>query len=473
MADSSAELRRIQEEIRRIEKEHRERLRSLRENYEARERKLRADFEVLLEKRGREAEETLNAALRRSEEELERVQKAYFAEIDASEKKAKKERDKYRAQMEKLASENAEALEKLRNAEKEREMKAHSACKETLLDTEEAKREAAEVPHEYFFPRQMELFTEELSKGRGFISQKMYEAAAAILSAAGLQMRTLREKTLKRQQEWETMYARYKALVISMYESLTAFREYTFVTLAGEFTLENDAIRDYWSSGAFSPIAVAVEKEYSLVRSIEENGHTAYLKKREPLSDYQVTKTIKEMEKLEKRMMAVRDVICAERGFSDERYIVGNHIADVYEEQGYEIDFCGFRDDNPTEVFEVAAMNRNAGEEAANDIHFTIVPERINGVTVRNRCIIWMGKKKLRDARLLVSLMSIAENRVREAERRAREKKKIVETVSGAGMNLLQAEQTDVPAAEERFKQEVSAGKLAEFYMKTIKLEMK
>ena len=459
MADMSAELQRLQEEIRKIEKENRERLRSLRENYEARERELRADYEELLKRRGREAEETLNAALRRSEEELERVQKAYFAEIDASEKKAKKEREKYRAQMEKLAAENAEALEKLQNAEKEREKKAHSACKETLLKTEEAKREASEVPHEYFFPRQMELFAEELSRGRSFISGKMYEAAAAIISAAGLQMRTLREKTLKRQQEWETMYARYKALVTRMYGKLSAFRERSFETPAGEFPLENDAVRDYWSAGAFSPTAAAAEKEYSLVQTIEESGHTAYLKKREPLSDYQVSKTIKEAEKLEKQLEAVMDVVNAERYFSDERYVTGNSLADLYEAQGYEIDICGFRDDNPTDIFEVIAVNRNLGGEAANDIRFTIFPERVNGVTVRNRCIIWMGKKEYPDANLLKALLDAAENRVMEA--------------SGGKLMVSRAEQEEVPGEVKRLTQEVSAGKLAEFYMKTVKVEMK
>ena len=459
MADASAELRRLERKLEELEAANNARLRSLRENYEERERKLRADYEALLKQRGQKAEEELRAALLASEKKLLKLQKEHFAEIEEAERRAKKEREKYRARMEELARENRDELEKIRKAEAEREEKAHSACHAMMLETEEAKREAEAVPHEYFFPRQMPLFIEELSKGRGFLGQKMYEAAAAIISAAGLQMKTLKEKTLKRQEEWETMYARYKAMVIGMHRDLTAFRKKTFETKAGEFTLENDAVRDFWCAGAFIPTAEAVEKAYALVRGIEENGHTAYLKAREPLSDYQVSKTIQEAEKLEKQLRAVMEVITAERTFSDERYVVGNRVADLYEEQGYEIDLCDFKDDNPLDVFEVIAMHRNAGGEGANDIRFTIIPERADGVVRRNRCIIWMGKQQLTDAVLLSQLFTTARGLFIRA--------------SANAIPAVQAKKEEVPLEVSKWKYEVSAGKLAEKYRKTVNIEVK
>ncbi len=459
MADASAELRRLEQKIKELERDHRKRLASLRENYEARERKLRAEYEELLERRGREAEEKVNLALRRSEEELERAQKEYFRQVEEAETKAKKEREKYLARMETLAAENKAEVDRIREEAEKQEKKAHKACQEIRLETEEARRETDELPHEYFFPRQMTLFGEEYARGRSFLGQRLYEAAAAIMSAAGLQMRTLAEKTRKRQQEWEAMYEQYKALVTSMYESLAAFRGASLNTAAGEFTLENDAIRDYWCGGAFTPAAQMAEKEYAVVRAIEENGHTAYLKKREPLSDYQVMKTIREAKKLEKQLQAAMDIIVAERSFSDERYVIGNRLADIYEGQGYDIELCGFRGDNPTDVFEVYAIFRSKGGEAANDIRFTIVPVRENGVTVRNRCFIWMGKMLMGDAALVEALFGTARERFREA--------------SGGRIPEETAGEKDLPAAERRLKQEISAGKLAEVYMKTVKLEIK
>lgn len=374
---------------------------------------------------------------RETEEEYSRrvrdFQERMLADMRAEYAKLQKQAEKVVHEQELKLRELSECNEELRTLLNE--MKAHEELidvnhkmhAEMLLEQLQENRSVTkEVPHEFFYRGEFDIIDSHAKQVPEEIKMEMYQAAAADASSVTLEFDLLRTKVEQALNEWILAFQDY-ARTIKTIQARISFLETNEVhTCVGDFKMIPKEL-DFWSSGTYLSYKSRMEESIRMVEEIERIGVVAYLKTQSGQQRKEIFAKVKEAKKWESELLGITNCIVSERLLSDERWLLAKKISEYLTRIGYEVVEKGFRladtetaskdwyqklklhQRNPMDCYDLVLTI-----QGRDLLKITFVPVRVNGVAVRNECIISLDAKTMIDRTLTDSVLETNIGRIRK-----------------------------------------------------------
>lgn len=400
VAGLKAEIRRLRSDIDWLNNEQNKLRNQLREASNIKIKELESQYKDLLRKKTAENEAVYAQRLHNIEVQMLNEYQDNIRKIREADEAASLEREIYLKQ---LKESNEELRREIEHIEEEEENRKHTSlyfAKKSLEEADVVQKNVEMEPHEFFFPEQLDIILEHLEKTQLFINNEMYGAAASMAEAAIVELELLEIKTRQKRHEWELLYQIYKELVERIHQKLTEFKEEELITRAGRFKL-SDKERTFWSREHFDSIESQINQAYDIVQNIEIIGINQYLKSGKAEKEYHFTRNIQNIRNLEDCLVAVITCIRNERIFSDERFVFGQAVAEMYSGRGYTILKDEYKHDaydkeNPMDSYEV-----EVSINGIDKMRISLVPRRENGVVISNECLVSEEVKTIYDDKLV------------------------------------------------------------------------
>lgn len=394
-----ATIRQLEDQIRDLRRQLEESDRSLR-NMRAeingintrRYEELRREYDRLLEQKTRQNALKYEQDLQRLQAEMAELDRRREQEVHQAIQTARREQSVLLGQLEEKNRELQNIVREIREKEQRQDRVSSSYSDKMIREAEDARRQASQLPHEFFFPQQFSIIQEHLARASELAERKMYEASAATADAARVEIELLLVKTIQKIAEWRELFDLYCEVVRRLHERLDSLRNIRLQTEAGLYSMVPKEL-DFWSQNLFSPISRQILDAYRTIDEIETSGINEYLKHQSSMTLFKLNRTLNEAEEIEIRLEAVDRCVRSERTFSDSRFMTGQRIIELLEDYGY-IDpvEAGFlkndgRED-PRDCYEILYK---VGE--LDELRISIVPVRRDGVCVENRFFVkWTVK---------------------------------------------------------------------------------
>ncbi|MBR0281854.1 MAG: hypothetical protein IJQ81_09705 [Oscillibacter sp.] len=374
----------------RMEREARERIQGIRQEM--------AQSLNRLDVRNRERVEALRG-------ELSREMRRSLEEIRRRDAQTQRERQELLRKLSDVNEELRRELDDMRRQEVRRNQLGGAMAKEAEEKARARASRVALLPHEFFCPGQLDVFREHLRFARTMMERRMFDAATAVADAALSELEILEINVREAQREWEELYHVYSSIIQELYDRLSQFQEERLRTVCGSFSLK-EADWEYWSGGEFRKVRDDILNAHKLIGDIEHcGGVTAYLNSGQAVREFQFSRQITSLYRMEERLQAVTQAIREERSLSDERFQMGRTVAESLRAVGYQIVSCRFRGqptEEPLESYDVTATANNLDR-----VTITFCPVRQHGVAVRNVCLIrtdlqsvsnaWIARKQAKE----------------------------------------------------------------------------
>lgn len=327
--------------------------------------------------------------VRAMQEEIGRELHQQMEQLRREDAAAQAERRRLLDELAQVERELKEELEEIRRQERRREEVSRETAERFCQEAEGQEKAAAETPHEFFCPGQLEIFREHLEAARTMLKSGMYDAAAASADAAAAELEILRINVREQQREWMEMFQTYRLLAGELYRTLEQFEREELETVCGRFRLKS-VERDYWSQERYGEVRDAVLAAWETVRELEDAVSTeAFLRSGRGVKGFQLTRQISALHRLSERLLAVMLCIRSERIYSDQRYVWGQEAAEQLEAAGYQVLDARFHGE-PEESIDCYEVTAAMGGDL---VTITFAPRREDGVTVENVCLLTLDAR--------------------------------------------------------------------------------
>lgn len=383
-AQLRAQIRELERQIRKLERNRDARLRQMEAAYSRRIQQIEAragQNEARTAQRVREIREELQEELRRHTEALHRASQ-----------QTQQERERLLREIQVVEQELQRQIQAIQDRDRRQAETTRAVAEQAVRQAREQARITDSVPHNFFCPGRFAICAEHLSHADESLAAQMLDAALAIAGAAQMELELLLLNAEERQREWEEMYQIYEALSIRLWESLVRFEKTPIVTpcIQEGFVL-NDDERAYWSMGHYAAIRQQAENAQALVEGIRQAPSVgAYLRGHTAVKGFQFSQQLTFLHRLSEQAAAVMTEIHSELYYSDQRLVLGAQAEELFHDLGYETLRAGFRGDpeDPMDCYEVSfSVNR------IDEVEVIFVPQRKDGVVLRNVCILAMNTK--------------------------------------------------------------------------------
>lgn len=346
--ESQARIRQMAEELRRMDTSHMESIRRLREGITA---EMQRNVEAI-----RQADQQSQAQRTRLFQELQQVNRELQEEVD-----------------------------RLRR-QQDRQQESGRATAEQVLGRAQAQARAVDAePHHLFCPSQFEVLQEHLSSAVCMLEMRLYDTAAAMADAVWTELELLGIQVRERQREWEQVYRIYDTIASSMYQAMETFETETIHTPLGSFALGDDD-RAYWSRDQYQPIRDSVAEAYRLVENVRNaDSITTFLRTHTVLQGFALNNQVSNLRRLNEQLTAVTLCIRSELFYSDQRCQMAEKAGNLLRTMGYQVGQPRFRGD-PEDLLDCCELT--ATINGIDTLALTFVPQREDGIVVRNICIL-------------------------------------------------------------------------------------
>lgn len=324
-------------------------------------------------------------SIRRLREELMAEMQRNVEAIRRADQQSQAQRTRLLQQLQQLNRELQEEMDRLRQ-QQGRQQESGRAVAEQLLGRARAQAMAVErEPHQLFCPSQFEVLQEHLSTAVRMLEMKLYDTAAAMADAAWTEFELLGIQVRERQREWEQVYQIYEAIASGLYQAMEAFEAEPVLTPLGSFILEDDD-RTYWSRDQYQPVRDSVAKAYRLVEGIRDAGSiTDFLRTHTVAKGFVLNNQINSLRRLNEQLTAVTLCIRNELFYSDQRCQMAVRAGKLLKSMGYQVGEPKFRGD-PEDLLDCCELT--ASINGVDMITLIFVPQREDGIVVRNICIL-------------------------------------------------------------------------------------
>lgn len=383
--------------------------------------------------------------IRRVREEIAAEMQRNVDTIRQADRQSQERRVRMLEELQRMNRELQEEVDRLRQ-EQTRQQRAGRDTAEHFLQRAKAQARAVEMePHNFFCPSQFEVLQEHLSSAVRMLEMGLYDAASAMADAAWTELELLGIQVRERQWEWEQIYQIYDLIATGLYQAVTAFEEEAIQTPLGGFVLE-DEDRAYWSREQYQPIRDKVAEAYRLVEDIRAAGSvTAYLRDYTALRGFALNNQINGLRRLNEQLTAATLCIRNELIYSDQRCQMAERAGALLGTMGYQVRESKFRGE-PEDLLD--CYDLTATINGIDMITLTFVPQREDGVVVRNICIVIPDVKTLPNPELIRG-----------------EAQALIEAVqqelAGIKVAWYPIDSMQLPAVERQFKRQPDAQQLA------------
>ena len=372
---------------------------------------LRCKYNKLLEKKTKENSIKYEQELQCLRMEMFELNKQREKAVHQAIQTARRDQSIYLKKLEEKNLELKKIVKELQENEQRQNQVSSSYSKRMINEANYAMENAAELPHDFFFPQQFSIIQEHLTRAYELAEKKMYEASAATADAARVEIELLLVKTIQKIGEWKELFELYCEVVRRLYERMDSLINIRLQTEAGLFPMNTREL-DFWSQGLFSLLYIKIKDAYETVKSIEAEGINEYLKHQSPMTLLKLNRNLNEVEEMEIRLEAVDQCIRSERSFSDARFITGHRIIDLLGKYGYtNPEKAGFLringKEDPRDCYEILYRVRKLDE-----LRITIIPVRKDGVCVRNRVLVKWSVKSTPDSGLVIGVSETIKKRI-------------------------------------------------------------
>lgn len=348
-------------------------------------------------------------------------------------------------QLQRTSRELQEEADRLRQ-EQTRRQEAGRGTAERLIQRARAQAGTVEAePHNFFCPNQFEVLQEHLASAVRMLEMGLYDAASAMADAAWTELELLGIQVRERQWEWEQIYQIYDVIATGLYRAMTAFEAEAIQTPLGAFILE-DEDRAYWSREQYQPIRNKVAEAYRLVEDIRAAGSvTAYLRSHTALRGFALNNQVNGLRRLNEQLTAATLCIRSELTYSDQRCQMAERMSVLLGAMGYQVRESKFRGE-PEDLLDCYDLTVTIN--GIDMMTLTFVPQREDGVVVRNICIVAPNVKTLPNPELVRGEAQALIGAVQQE-------------LAGIKAAWYPADSMQLPAVEQQFKRQPDPQQLA------------
>lgn len=347
----------------------------------------------------RRIERTQTEQLRRAREEMAAEMQRQMEELRRSDAASQAQRQRLVRELQEVNRTLEEEIADLRRQEIARNDARRETAERLYRQAEEQARMVQETPHDFFCPGQLKICREHLASVQAMMRAGMFDAASAVADAAQTELEILAVNIWENQREWMQIYEVYRRIAADLRQTLARFEEESVSTVYGTFRL-TDEERAYWSGGNYQRVREEVFNAYQMTEGVESAGSvTAYLNQGGGLKGFQLTQRINGLHRLSERLTAAISCIHSERIYSDQRYQMAEEAEKLLAAGGYRTMCSCFRGEPVEEPID--CYDLTVSLNGIDFIRLSFVPQREQGIVVRNLCLLTLDIRTVPDPQLV------------------------------------------------------------------------
>lgn len=431
-------LNQLREELRRAQITHERQLAELRAYFETELYRLNQEKNLALE---RLHQTMLEEDRRIAQEAISRVQEATSRQLH----QLQEENENYRRTCDRLCQEISANNEELKMqieaylSEQHRTDEEHREYAVELIENaEQVRRDMKDLPLEQLSGAEFQQYSDLLEQAQTNLSQRMYQAAAAVAANARAMMLGLVSRLNTKMEEWSRYFGQWEGLCLQCDQLLKDHMQLEQKSCLGMHRM-SPAEWDYWSAGTYGTLQQELETQLAITRHVRELGITKYLGCQDAVTVQELRRKIDEAYTYLPKAKTVVKKVSLEFHYSDERYQAAEKILNKLQESCYwplvDPDFAP-----PDDLTATKAWYRRYYDELYPDdpiidyqeetvdslrhyqldmtyrggdtLHIRIVPEQHDGITVRNRCLLTVELSGAKDERIQADLIKANTSRL-------------------------------------------------------------
>jgi hypothetical protein len=253
-----------------------------------------------------------------------------------------------------IAQERAERQQQINEVQgrvgriEEREAGAARLAREWLDDLATLRAEVAKLPHQRFAPGRLERINTVISQGETNLQRGLAQAALVNAQSAYLDLVELRAETLYQEQRFEAAYLGALAEIRGLIAETQAHGQAN-LSAEGEESIEADV--NFWSRGQLAQVQTELE---TLEQRLAQDKDTLTTEQAESVGQQAAT--------LRARLPAAVNAARVAIINSQACYNVAQIVAEVLEEQGFEVDEGVYEGEDQRGRYAVKMRNRGGDE---------------------------------------------------------------------------------------------------------------
>lgn len=344
-------------------------------------------------------ERTQTEQLRRSREEIAAEMQRQIEELRRSDAASQAQRQRLVRELQEVNRTLEEEIAEFRRQEDARSGVRRETAERLCQQAEEQVRVVREMPHAFFCPGQLDICREHLASVQAMMRAGMFDAAAAVADAAQTELEILAVNIRENQREWMQVFEVYRRIAAGLRQTLVQFEEESVSTVYGAFRL-TDEERAYWSGGSYQQVREEVFDACRMAEGVESaGGVTAYLNQGGGVKGFQLTQRINGLHRLSERLTAAISCIRSERIYSDQRYQMAEEAEKLLAAEGYQTVRSCFRGEPVEEPIDCYDLTMSLN--GIDLIQFIFVPQREQGIVVRNLCLLTLDIRTVPNPQLV------------------------------------------------------------------------
>lgn len=388
--------------------------------------RMRAAYQKELVRQQRETEEAYSRRIRAFQEEMVRTTKQQYEQLERETGKIAARQNQKIAELSACNEELRELLQRVKGHAETVEKNHRTYAIQLLQQMQQHRQETEATPHEFFYRGEFAIIDSHAAQIEDEILQEMFQAAAADASSVTMEFDLLRTKVQQALDEWIAAFQDYARIVRDLVSRMQLLEGHPLQTAAGTFTM---ALRelDFWSCGTYLPYREKVMQAVSFVEEVDGIGVREYLRRQTGMQRKEIFSRVTQAQQWEDELAGITNCVWSERMLSDERWWLAGMVAKNLRDTGYQVMKRQFRApaqettekvwypksgkfrQNPLDSYELVAS-----VQGMDLVNITFVPVRLNGVAVRNECIVSLTAVSLANPELIAQVVQTNVNRVRQ-----------------------------------------------------------
>jgi hypothetical protein len=301
-----------------------------RRKLEAARNELRKDLEA----HDRSAQRKYEALLREYQRNVDRDVLDAKLEMDAKYREVLRSAREAERKWTERAQQMEEAARNLRNEAAGRERVGKNEAERALELAKKTRSRVGEMPHEFFFPKRLEIFSGAIDSANELHKTGLNEAAAAISVSTRFGIERLGYDVKEKTDEWVDLFALFRMRVgllnLRLESEITDWVRFVGRNDVGSLDAEEIRRRateiDYWSKGVYATTRRRVDELGALIAGIDRTGVTACMKSGSALDPETLKADMAETDRLSDALNGACDVYRARYSASCQRAQWGEAI---------------------------------------------------------------------------------------------------------------------------------------------------
>lgn len=433
-------LRNLQDQLQQAERNHQERINQLQRYYEEAIADMERRKNQAIEDYFRDLREEDHRAL---QEEMAKIREATEARLRALEEENaafRRECQQLNAELVRTGEELKAQIEALKKAQTATDQEHKAIAEDLIASARQVCTELDELPVTETESGEYTSYVGLLDDARRNMEHKMYEAACAAAASARAMLQGLISRVHGRITEWNTYYSKWERMCMDSKDALNSLVHDPVCTKYRPVVL-TDPQWDYWSSGSYGDFRRELDEHLQQIHTIREMGVRKYLKQRNALTIMDLRDKIRLAYAYESRHRSIGYSVDNELTLCHEREMMAEAIRQTVEQNAYWPIVPGrfappdyvIADKPWYKAFQNEIYPDVTIEDYSNTEHFLehyemlftylggdtlrvlIVPERVDGVAVFNRCLLAVTLNRAPDPAILRDLQLTNHNRISAA----------------------------------------------------------